>query len=86
MSGIYPTVDGDVKRNDVLLTMAKDFLDVRECREKGRLHQLDTLLQPVLHQHRHSLRSEVPTHVAILLKSARHSRHKAVDDLPYSEF
>jgi len=34
MSVTYSTVDIDVKRNDVLLTMARDFLDVREC-QKG---------------------------------------------------
>jgi len=36
------------------------------------------------HQDRHSLRSEVPTRVAILHKSARSSRHNAIDDLPRS--
>jgi hypothetical protein len=33
------------------------------------------------HQDRHSLRSEVPTRVAILYESAHHSRHNALNDL-----
>jgi len=35
-------------------------------------------------QDRYSLRSEVPTRVAILYESARQNRHKVVDDLPHS--
>jgi hypothetical protein len=37
------------------------------------------------HEDRHSLRSEVPTRVAILFQSARHKRHKAINDLPRDE-
>ena len=33
MSVTYSIVDVNVKRNDMLLTMARDFLDVRECQE-----------------------------------------------------
>jgi hypothetical protein len=34
------------------------------------------------HKDRHSLRSDVPTRVAILRKCGRHSRHRAVERFP----
>ena len=52
----------------------------------GHPPEVDIVARECCSPPRSSLASiEVPTRMAILYKSARHSRHKNVDDLPHSK-